>query len=145
MTAGFEMSLEAFNAVLLGLFAAVPIVMLFVVRRESWGTTVVYRMSVRAKLPVESWTMWRSIRDRSRALMRANMWGLVVSIVLMGGLLAWTPIGASPFALWILTLTLVIGVLGITSAMVGVRERLFSPAPAAVRIARPSALRTRRC
>ncbi|MDR7185826.1 hypothetical protein J2X85_002862 [Microbacterium trichothecenolyticum] len=143
MAGEFEMSFEAFNAVLLAVFAGVPIVMLFVVRRDSWGTTMVYRMSVRAKLPIDSWDMWRSIRDRSRALVGANMWGLLVSVALMAALLVWTPLGSSPFALWILTLTLVIGVLGVASAIVGVRERLFSPAPTAVRIARPSALATR--
>lgn len=137
------MSFEAFNAVLLCVFVAVPVVMLLVLRRDSWGTTAVYRMSVRAKLPIESWDMWRSIRDRSRTLIRANMWGLLFSVVLMAALLVWTPIGSSPFAMWILTLTLVIGVLSIASAIVGVRERLFSPAPRAVRIARPAALRVR--
>ncbi len=137
------MSFETFNLLLLAVFAGVAVVMLFVVRRESWGTAHVYRMSVRARLPIESWDMWRSIRDRSRAIIRANMWGLLLSLTLVAALLVWTPIGSSPFALWILTLALVVGVLGVTSAVVGVRERLFSPAPAAVRIARPSALGAR--
>ncbi|MFB7890816.1 hypothetical protein ACFC1I_01265 [Microbacterium sp. NPDC056044] len=139
----FEVPFAAFNMVVLTVVAVIPVVVLCVARRDSWGTAMVYRMSMRAKLPIESWDMWRSIRDRSRVLVRANMWGLLVSVILFAALLIWTPIGSSPFALWILTLTLVIGILGVTSAIVGVRERLFSPAPAAVRIARPSALRTR--
>lgn len=138
----FEMPFAMFNALMVAGLLAVPIVMLLATRSDSWGTTAVYRMSVRAQLPIDSWDMWRSIRDRSRTLVRANMWGLLVSIVLVVPLLIWTPIGSSPLALWILTLTLVIGVLGVASAIIGVRERLFSPAPAAVRIARPSALRT---
>ncbi|MFD4959779.1 hypothetical protein [Microbacterium sp. NPDC058389] len=143
MPMSFEMSFEAFNTILLCLAAVVPVVILIATRSDTWGVTTIERMSVRARLPIPSWDMWRSIRGRSRALLRANMWGLLAGIVFVGGLFVWTPAGSSPFAMWLLTLTLLIGVLSIASTIVGVRERLFSPAPAAPRIARAKALQVR--
>lgn len=134
------MSFQAFNTILLCVAAVIPIVFLIPVRRESWGVTRIQQISVRARLPIPTWDMWRSIRRRSRALLRASMWGMLAGIVVIGGLFVWTPLGSSPAAMWIFTLTLVL-TLGIASTVVTVRERLFSPAPNAPRIARARALR----
>jgi len=138
----FEMSFQAFNTILLCLAAVVPIVFLIVLRTDSWGVTRIQQMSMRARLPIPTWDMWHSIRHRARALLRANMWGMLGGIVVIGGLFVWTPLGAVPSAMWIFTLTLFL-VLGIASTIVTVRERLFPPAPAAPRIARATALRVR--
>jgi hypothetical protein len=138
----FEMSFQAFNTILLCVAAAIPIVFLIAVRRDSWGVTRIQQISVRARLPIPTWDMWRSIRQRSRALLRANMWGLLAGIVVIGGLFVWTPLGSSPAAMWMFTLAALL-TLGIASTVVTVRERLFSPAPNAPRVARARALSVR--
>ncbi|MDN3496079.1 hypothetical protein QL996_09085 [Planococcus sp. APC 4015] len=134
--------LEIFNGVLLSLFALVPIVVLIVTARAGWGVGRVAQMSMRARLPLGAATMERSIRARTRTLMRVNMWGLLVAIGALAVVLVLTPLGGTPYFIWLFTIVLLFGVLTISAAVVNTRERLFSPAPAAPRVARVQSMRT---
>ncbi|MGZ0711046.1 hypothetical protein ACWPKO_22235 (plasmid) [Coraliomargarita sp. W4R53] len=135
----FYMSMEVFSAIFLVAIAAVPVGVLISLRRPNWGITRLYKVSVRARLPITSDEMWMSIRFRARNETRANMWGLLIAMAIVGSLFAFTPLKSSPYFIWILVLMIVL-VTAVSSTLATVRERLFSPAPQAARIARASEL-----
>lgn len=139
----FEIPTLVFNITLLCVFAAVPAVILVVSRRPDWGDGRAYATSMRARLPFGTDAVHRSVRARLRSVIRANMWGLFVAIVVMGVLFLTTPLATSPYAMWILSLILLMVVLAGGTLAAQLRERLFSPVPQAPRVARPVALRTR--
>lgn len=132
-----------FNIAMLCLFAAVPIVFLIITARSGWGESRAYQTSMRAKLPFGSDAVHQSVRERLRRETRVNMWGLLASVLVVGVLFITTPIASSPFAIWILTLLVVVVVLASGTLIGQLRERLFSPAPEAPRVARLVALTTR--
>lgn len=132
-----------FNVALLCLFAAVPVVFLIVSRKPTWGDGRAYATSMRARLPFGTDAVHRSVRARLRSVIRANMWGLLVAILVMGTLFLTTPLATSPYAMWVLTLILLVVVLAGGTLAAQLRERLFSPVPDAPRVARPIALTTR--
>ncbi|MEJ1155291.1 hypothetical protein [Microbacterium marmarense] len=129
------MSMEVFSAIFLVAIAAVPIGVLISLRRPNWGITHVYKASTRARLPITSDEMWWSIRRRSRNETRASMWGLLIAVAIVGTLFAFTQLKSSPYFIWILVLMIFV-VTAVTSTLASTRERLFSPAPQAARIAR---------
>lgn len=133
------MSMEVFSAIFLVAIVAVPIGVLISLRRPSWGITRVYKVSTRARLPITSDEMWWSIRRRSRNETRANMWGLLIAMAIVGLLFAFTPLKSSPYFIWMLVLMIFL-VTAVSSTLITVRERLFSPAPQVARIARASEL-----
>lgn len=139
----FEIPTAVFNVALLCLFAAVPVVFLIVTARAGWGDSRAFQTSMRAKLPFGSDAVHRSVRERLRRITRTNMWGLLGAIVVMGTLFLTTSIARTPYAMWILTLLIVVGVLAGGTLTGQLRERLFSPAPEAPRVARLVALRPR--
>jgi len=140
MPGSFYMPMEIFNGIALTLFALVPIVFLVVTAHPEWGARRVAQMSMRARLPVGFPSTERSIRARTRALTRADMWGLLVAIAFVGSMSVLTPLGASPYFLWFFAIAIIFGVLTVSAAVVTTRERLFSPAPAAPRVARVQSL-----
>lgn len=136
------MPMEIFNGLLLAVFMLVPIVFLVVTRPADWGAGRVAQMSLRARLPLGAATTERSIRARTRALTRANMWGLLAALAVVASMFVLTPLGASPFFLWFVALAVLLGVMTVSAAVVNTRERLFSPAPTAPRVARAQTLTT---
>lgn len=128
------------SATFVAMMTLVPIGLLWASCRPDWGADRVARMSLRAKLPLPASGSERSIRARVRRLLRANMWTLLVALGVAGVVLVATPAGGSYSFLWLVALTILLG-LFVTSAVVAVRERLFDPAPTAVRVARVGALR----
>lgn len=139
----FEMPTVVFNVVLWCLFAAVPIVFLIVTVRPTWGDGRAYETSMRAKLPFGSDAVHQSVRARLRRIIRTNMWGMLGAILVVGTLFLATPIATTPYAMWILALLVVVGVLAGGTLIAQLRERLFSPAPEAPRVARMTMMRTR--
>lgn len=139
----FEMSVTAFNTMLLLASAAVPIGFLIATRKADWGDARAHETSMRARLPFCTDAVHRGVRVRLRTITRVNMWALLGAILLMGGLFLWTPLVSSSYAMWILTLVIVVAVVTTGSVVAQVRERLFSPTPAAPRIARATVMRTR--
>ena len=138
----FELTATWLNGILLLGFTLVPIVTLITTRRADWGTTRAHRYSMRAQLPFGSEAVALSVRRHLRAVMRTNMWALLGVMVLALVTFAVAPWRGSPFFLWGVTLTLLLAVFGGAPLISGLRERLFSPAPIAVRIARGRHMRT---
>lgn len=134
--------MEFFNAIMLALFAIVAVAFLVITAPRDWGAGRVARLSLRARLPLGSASTERSIRSRARTLTRVNMWALLVALAAMGAMLLLTPLGESPYFLLFVAITILLGVLTISTAVVNTRERLFSPAPAAPRIARVRSVST---
>ncbi|GAA1844266.1 hypothetical protein ACFQZV_10735 [Microbacterium koreense] len=143
MDGSIHIPFEVFNALLLALFAVVPIVALVITANPEWGDARVAQLSLRARLPLGQDTTRRSLRQRSRALLRANMWGLLATMLVFGSITFLTPLGTSPFMGWFLALAILFVVVTGCSAIVTTRERLFSPAPAAPRVARAQTLTVR--
>ncbi len=139
----FWMPTIIFNIAVLCLFAAVPVVFLIVSRKHTWGDTRAAAVSMRARLPFGTDSVYRSVRARVRSLTRVNMWGLCIAVAVMGALFLTTPLATSPNAMWILTLLILVVVLTGGTLATQLRERLFSPVPEAPRVARPVALGTR--
>ncbi len=66
---------------------------------------------MRARLPFGSETTAVSIRRRTRTLLRANMWGLLATVVAAAVVFVSTPLSSSPQFLWLVTLSLFLVVL----------------------------------
>ncbi|MGA7148363.1 MAG: hypothetical protein WBX17_07750 [Microbacterium sp.] len=143
MDRGFYLPMEVFNGILLACFAVVPVVVLVLTTRADWGVNRVAQMSLRARLPIGSASIRHSIRERTRTLTRANMWGVLAAVGVVGSMFVLTPLGMSPSFLWFLALGILLVTMAVSAAVVTTRERLFSPAPAAPRVARARALTTR--
>ncbi len=143
MSGSFEMPMMVFNLILLCALAAIPIVVLIVSARPGWGDASAYRTSMRARLPFGNDAVHRSVRARLRRITRVNMWGLLGAIVVLGVLFLATPLASTPYALWILTLLILVVALAGGTLVGQLRERLFAPEPEAPRIARLTDLRTR--
>ncbi len=129
-------SLMTADGGILAIMAVIAIVILALTRNAQYGASISHTMSVRARLPFGSEAVALSVRRRNRALVRGNMWGLLVTVVIGGAILALTPLALTTQVLWIVLLIIVLGGLTTSYLIVGVRERLFAPAPTAVRIAR---------
>lgn len=114
----------------------VAIVFLIATRSSEYGSIVAYRMSVRARLPFGSEAVAVSVRRRARALVRGNMWGLLIVVGIACIIFASTPLSSSPQFLWIVTVLIFLGVLTASALVVTLRERLFAPSPTAARVAR---------
>ncbi|KAF2413680.1 hypothetical protein B1729_07980 [Microbacterium sp. B35-04] len=132
-----------FNGGVLAGIAAVAVIALIASRGADFGATPAYRTALRARLPFGSEAMALSVRHRTRSLLRANMWGLLATVIAASVVFAATPLSSSPQFLWLVTLSIFLVVLTATAVVVNLRERLFHPAPTAVRVARPRALRVR--
>ena len=141
MPSSYYMPMEVFNGIILALFAIIPVTFLVITRRADWGQSRLYPASVRARMPIGSERMAQSIAARTRTVVRANMWGVMSAIVIVASMFALTPLGASPNFLWFLSAAILLGVIAISQVVVTVRERLFTPAPSAPRMARATALR----
>lgn len=138
-----DWTVAGFNAFMLVSLTVVALVMLIVSHRSDWGEKGAYRAAVRAMLPFGTEIVAASVRRRTRTEVRAKMWGAIITLVLAVVVFTVTPLSASPYFLWLVTLMLLVGVLTVTAATVSVHERLFSPTPAAVRVARSRRLATR--
>jgi hypothetical protein len=132
--------ITTFNGGVLCGIAVVAVIALAASHRKDFGDTASYRASVRARLPFGSEEMAVSIRRRTRMLLRANMWGLLATATVATAVFVSTPLSSSPQFLWLVTLSIFLVVLTAGSVAVGLRERLFHPAPTAMRVARARAL-----
>jgi hypothetical protein len=132
--------ITTFNGGVLCGIAVVAAIALAASQRKDFGETASYRASVRARLPFGSEAMAVSIRRRTRTLLRANMWGLLATVAVATAVFVSTPLSSSPQFLWLVTLSIFLVVLTAGSVAVGLRERLFHPAPTAMRVARARAL-----
>lgn len=138
MEFSFEMSMTVFNLVLLGAFAAVAIGWLLASRRPEWGDARAHTMSMQARLPFGTEATRLRVRGRARSILRTNMWALLCAVALIAVMFVTTPLAESPFAMWILAVVILLACLSVGTVTAQVRERLFSPAPDAPRIARLS-------
>lgn len=139
----FELTATWLNGILLLGFTLVPIVTLIATRNPDSGATRAHRYSVRARLPFGSDEVAQSVRRHVRTVTRTNMWALLAVMVLSLVAFAIVPWRGSPFFLWGVLVLLLLVVLGGAPLISGLRERLFSPAPTAIRIARGRQMRTR--
>jgi len=130
-----------FNGGVLCGIAAIALIALVASRRKEFATSTSYRASVRARLPFGTEAMQLSIRHRTATLLRANIWGLLGTVVAAAVVFSSTPLSSSSQFLWLVTLSIFLVVLTATSVTVSLRERLFHPAPTAIRVARVQALR----
>lgn len=140
MPSSYYMPMEVFNGIVLALFAIIPVTFLVMTRRADWGQSRLYQASVRARMPIGSERMARGIAARTRTIVRANMWGVIGAILIVASMFVLTPLGANPNFLWFLAAAILLGVIAISQVVVTVRERLFSPAPSAPRMARATVL-----
>lgn len=138
----FELTATWMNGILLFAFTLVPIITLIATRAPDSGTARAHRYSMRARLPFGSDEVARSVRRHLRAVIRTNMWALLGVMMLADVTFAVAPWRDSPFFLWGVTVTLLLVVFGAAPVISGLHERLFSPAPTAIRIARGRQMRT---
>ncbi len=94
--------------------------------------------SCAARLPFGSEATSLRVRRRLRAQTRASMWGVLGLLVVAWILLVATPVGSSPQFLLVLTVTLLACVLSASAVVVDLREQLFRPDRAHVRVAHGS-------
>lgn len=128
------------NGVFLGAIGVVAVVVLTATFRPDFGARAAHRYSVRARLPFGSDAVAVSVRHRLRTLTRANMWGVLVVIVLLSVIMGTTELGSDPQFLWLMAAATLL-TLSVVDAVITVRERLIGPAPEALRVARPTLMR----
>lgn len=129
-------------AMLVALSATAVVLIVVTSRRPVAPAARTRRFAQWTGLPLATESMEQSIGRRLRTQQSANMWGALAAIGAVGIVFLTTPLATSPFLLWIGAVGIYVGG-GVAGVVVSVRERVFSPAPSAVRIARDRALRTR--
>ncbi|MHC2997964.1 hypothetical protein [Microbacterium sp. HJ5] len=131
---------RALNAVLMGIVVLAFVVTAVATATTSSASARADRFSQGVRLPYGSPRIRESVVWRMRASARASGWTLVVA-ALLGSTLLLTPLATTPYfpflALWP-----VLVAAGVVGAVVNLRERLFHPAPDAIRIARSRAMRS---
>ncbi|MFG6445999.1 hypothetical protein ACFXQA_12085 [Microbacterium sp. P07] len=132
---------EVFLAVVMVAFSLIPVTLLGVTRQRDWGAGRAHRISVRAKLPFGSDETARNVAARARSIFRANLWGSLIAIAVVASGILLVPLGLDGSSVGFAAMLIVWGSLTASTAIVTVRERLFSPAPTAPRIARTHPLR----
>lgn len=132
---------RALNAVLVAVMLAVAFGVRVSAASQWTAFTRADRFSLRVRLPYGTEAVRESVahQTRIRAITTAN--AMCVTIVAASPLLL-TPLATSPLFMIVLLLAILLAV-GFASAAVQVRERLFRPAPDAVRVARARQLSTR--
>jgi hypothetical protein len=125
---------RALNAVLMAVMLALLVGVRVSAASPRSASTRADRFSVRVRLPYGTEAVRESVayQTRIRGIATAN--AMCVTVVAASPLLL-TPLATSPLFMIVLLLAMLLAV-GFTSAAVQVRERLFQPAPDAVRVAR---------
>lgn len=103
-------------------------------RAEGWA--------YRARLPFDPAPLRQSVVRRFRALQRGQAWAVVASAVIAAALLL-TPLGGEQWFILVALLPALLLTDLACRVAIGMRERLFDPAPDAPRIARLQPLSTR--
>ena len=135
-----ESGIPWFNTIIIAGATLLAAGVLIATNSPEWGIARAHRASVRARLPFGSDEVALTARRHMRRLLRTDMWGLLATCVVAFGVLAFIPGSDSPFTLWMFTGAILL-VAAATSAYTSLRERLFSPAPTALRVARGREMR----
>lgn len=129
-----------FNIAFLCVFAVLALCMLAWTLTPGWSAARAARQAYRAGLPLGS--AEPGVRRRITLTTRVNVLTLIALAVAFVPITLALPAGSSPFYLWIVTIA-IMGAGAVTSVATQLHERLFRPAPDAVRVARVRSLQTK--
>ncbi|WP_109209264.1 MULTISPECIES: hypothetical protein [Microbacterium] len=130
----------AFNAAFLAILLVVLTIIAISVSARRAAYAAADRFSMRVRLPYGTEATRESVARRLRTGSIATSLTMVVTTFALSPLLL-TPVATTVTFMFIVVMVILVAT-GLVSAVVSIRERLFHPAPAAPRIARPRALRT---
>lgn len=128
----------AVNVVLIVALTSTFVIAFFVTSTKSAAYARADRFSQRIRLPFGRPETRDSVAVRMRSATRSSMGAMLVGLGVAACMLP-TPLGHSQAFIFVAVFPVLI-VVGVVSAWMSVRERIFHPAPDAPRIARPRAL-----
>jgi len=132
-----------FTAVLLCALALVPIIYLIVSRRRDLSAQQAAQYERSARLPFGTGENYVRVRERLRRRGRAAMWGVLTVLIVGSPVILWGASWGSPLFLWLISLSIVIGVLTISSVAETIRDQLRAPRTDAPRVAHSRQLTAR--
>lgn len=128
------------NAILMGALVLLGVGFTVAFSSRSSAASQADEFSRRVRLPYGSAAIRRSVVRRVRVSRLTTAITMLATALLLTPVLL-TPLSTSP-VLMIVVLVPILAAIGVASAIINVRERLFHPAPDAPRIARARAMRT---
>lgn len=132
-----------FTAAILCALALVPIIYLIRSRRHDLSAQQAARYERVVKLPFGTGENYLRVRERLSRRGRVAMWGLLVALVVWSPFVLWGASWGSSLFLWLITLSIVIGVLTVSSVTETVRDQLRAPSVDAPRVAHSRQLTAR--
>lgn len=138
----FEFDMIWSTAVLLCALALVPIVYLIRSRRHDLSAQQAAQYQRSARLPFGTGENYMRVRERLSRRGRAAMWGVLAALVVWSPFVLWGASWGSSLFLWLVTLSIIIGVLTISSVTETVRDQLRAPSADAPRVAHSRRLTT---
>ncbi len=137
-----EFGLVWFSAALLCALALVPIVYLVRSRRLDLSAQQAARYERVAKLPFGTGENYVRVRERLTRRGRTAMWGVLAALVVWSPFVLWGASWGSSLFLWLITLSIVIGVLTVSSVAETVHDQLRAPSADTPRVAHSRRLTT---
>jgi len=140
----FEFDMIWFSVAILCALALIPIVYLIIGRRSDLSAQQAARYAQSSKLPFGTDENYARVRERLGRRGRASMWGILIALIVWSPFALWgASWGGSPLFLWLITLSIMIGVLTVSSVIETVREQLRQPRADIPRVAHSRQLTTR--
>ncbi|WP_300591911.1 hypothetical protein [Microbacterium sp.] len=140
----FEFDMIWSSAAILCVLTLIPIVYLVISRRNELSAGQAARYAQSSKLPFGTDENYARVRDRLGRRGRASMWGVLTALIVWSPFVLWgASWGGSPLFLWLITLSIMIGVLTVSTVIETVREQLRRPRANIPRVAHSRQLTTR--
>ncbi|OJW01401.1 MAG: hypothetical protein BGO47_13095 [Microbacterium sp. 67-17] len=140
----FEFDMIWFSVAILCALTLIPIVYLIISRRPELSAGQAARYAQSSKLPFGTEENHARVRERLSRRGRASMWGVLIALLVWSPFVLWgASWGGSPLFLWLITLSIMIGVLTVSSVIETVREQLRQPRTDIPRVAHSRQLATR--
>lgn len=139
----FEADMIWFSAAILCALALVPIIYLIASRRRNLSAQQAAQYSRSSKLPFGTGENYVRVRERLGRRGRASMWGVLVALVVWSPFVLWGASWGSSLVMWLVTLSIVIGVLTVSSVAETIRDQLRAPSADAPRVAHSRQLTAR--